>query len=466
MSVTGGGRDVSVTTLTPQRAAQARVWLGGPYGDVLATLGAAIREREGVLVLTGDVGTGKSLLTQAVLQKLRDREILVGELPYPHLDPLGFLRTVAMAYGLPSAFETREAFQLEFEEFLRRTAADRKKVLFVIDEAQQLPSSLFPEIERLLRPESGPDGDGRAPFSVLLVGQPQLESVLDEPRHGALARRITARCRLQPLTEQEVAKYLAHRLRVGAGGAALSTAVIREIHRQGEGVPRLIDQVAEKMLVAPPAMPLPAAGPVIASSNGTKRSERRGRTHGRQQHGRLHRAAQVFFVALAGGGVILTLAVGVTRYRHAQTPTDVQTRTDLQSPAVSNVATTPETPQPGVDGTERRSEEQSPSPALPSAAIGIAPTRAEPPAPPPSPRASERRPEVAPALKKPQTPSLASRPPAAVVTPSGEERRPPRPREEPAQIPVSPTPTASTGATDPDPGAIIDWLLKERARPQ
>ncbi len=358
-----------MTTSTPQRrGAYARLWLGGPYGDILGTLGTAAGEHSGVLVLTGDIGTGKTLLTQALIERLRARDMLVGELPFPHLDPLEFLRAVAMAYQLDSAFETREAFQLEFENFLRRAAADRKKVLFVIDEAQELTPELFEELERLLPPDGGTAPDDRAPFSVLLVGQLELEPILQDPSHAALAGQIRARCRLRPLTDDEVAKYLAYR------GPAPSPAGLRKVLREAKGVPRLIDHVAKQLMVAP-ARPRPAAAPVLISAKDAKRSSRRRRA---RSHGRLQLSRRVV-TASVGGAVIVALVLGVTGYRviqarHASPDTETrggvveQAATPGGASSPETMADTPQTPGGIVEqvATPTRPLEHAATPSRPS----------------------------------------------------------------------------------------------------
>jgi general secretion pathway protein A len=225
----------------------AAMWLGEPYGEALAVLRTAVRQDEGIILLTGEVGTGKTLLTKALLLRVR-QDAIVGTLLFPRLEPLDFLRAVADAYGLPSGFDAPDPFYAEFEAFLRRTGAAGKRVLFVIDEAQGLPPATLNSIERLLRPERGA-ADDRAAFNVLLVGQDELRAELREPRHAALARRITAQRRLRPLTEEEVGAYLTHRLAAtGAKRAAFTAAETREIHRGSSGLPRLINQLAQQAI--------------------------------------------------------------------------------------------------------------------------------------------------------------------------------------------------------------------------
>jgi AAA domain-containing protein len=500
-----------------------------------------------------------------------------------------------MAYRLDSAFETREAFQVEFEDFLRRAAADRKKVVFVIDEAQELTPELFEELERLLPAAGGAAPDDRAPFSVLLVGQLELEPILQDPSHAALAGQIRARCRLRPLTDEEVAKYLAYR------GPEPSPAGLRKVLREAKGVPRLIDHVAKQLMVAP-ARPRPALPPVLISSKDATRSSRRRRA---RSHGRLQLSRRVI-TASVGGAVIVALLLGVTGYRviqarHAapdtetrdggveqaatpggasppetvadtqppsgtveqaatpsrpleqaatpgrpleqaatpgrpsapdaaretatrgrigeqaatpgrlffpntlddtQTPIDDETLSDLDPPmaatATRPVLRAPETrrpgsgeagrppaglspgvteprlrstptlkaPQPGGADRERRTEERRPMSMSPPAAAAAVPDRGERLAPRDPSVGSTPPSAVTPSPKQPQTPGPAPRPTATKATPGLEERPQLRTESERAPSGTKPTPKPSAGATDSNPDAAIDWLLKERAKPR
>ena len=474
-----------MTTSTPRRrGAYARLWLGGPYGDIVATLGAAARERSGVLVLTGDVGTGKTLVTQALIERLRAANMLVGELPFPHLDPLEFLRSVATAYGLESTFETREAFQPDFENFLRGAAADRKKVLFAIDEAQELTPELFQEIERLLPPADDTAPVDRAPFSVLLVGQLKLEAILQEPSHAAVAAQIRAHCRLRSLTDEEVAKYLAYR------GPEPSPAGMRKVLRESKGVPRLIDHVAKHLMVVP-AKPLPAVAPRVVSADGVKRSSRRRRSHGRLQ------LSRHVVTALVGGAVIVALVFGVAGYRVLQarhTAPDTETRGGtVEQAATPNPVSSPDTmrdtgrPRGIVEQAATPSRASSPN-TIDEAMTPIDDTRTpiddetlgelEPPTaiiltkptarPPEGPYAGSGNAERPPARQ----PVSVSPPPAAAPVPGRQERPAPRnsavaPAPQQPQTPgPKPTSKPSSGVTDSNPGAVIDWLLNGRVKPR
>jgi type II secretory pathway predicted ATPase ExeA len=234
-------------------------WLGGPYGEAFAALSAGT----GLLVLTGEIGTGKTTVANALAQSFLDEGGLVGTLFYPSLEPLDFLRAVAHAYRLPTELTTRDAFHAELRELVRRAATEGRRVVFVVDEAQSLGGELLDEIERLMasvsdeaRPSPAaphePGVAGLGSFSVLLVGQESLESTLADPAHTRLAQRIGARYRLRPMNEDEVAAYVDHRLTAtGVDGVRFTRAAIAEIHRASEGLPRLVDSIAERAAVRP-----------------------------------------------------------------------------------------------------------------------------------------------------------------------------------------------------------------------
>jgi type II secretory pathway predicted ATPase ExeA len=246
--------DTGERPFLPKGGERAFPWLGGPFREALEALRAAVQLDEGLLLLTGDVGTGKTSLTRALLHILRHEGALVGSVVYPCLEPFEFMRAVALAFGLRAWFSTREAFQSELDGFLRQAAAKGAHVLVVVDEAQSLTPEVLDEISRLLRRPDELPPTGLAPLNALLVGQQELESMLDDQRHTALAARARTRCRLRPLTEEEVDRYVIHEVAMVSGREhPFTPAATREIHRASQGVPRLITRIAREVIAAPAA---------------------------------------------------------------------------------------------------------------------------------------------------------------------------------------------------------------------
>jgi general secretion pathway protein A len=203
-----------------------RLWLRGPYGETLTALQAAVRDREGIVILTGEAGTGKTTLTTALLDSLRDDEALAEALLYPS-----------------PVIETTSLF--EFVAVLRRRAPRHKRLLLVIDEAQNLTPGVFRDVAPVLWETASGD---RSPFTLLLAGRDGFEpTVLDE----RLAQKVTARFRLRPLTEDEAVDYVAHQLAVACVSPRhLTPEAVHAILRISGGVPRLIDMMCEDVLTA------------------------------------------------------------------------------------------------------------------------------------------------------------------------------------------------------------------------
>jgi type II secretory pathway predicted ATPase ExeA len=223
-------------------------WLGEPYQGALAALRAAVRTSPGLLLLTGEAGTGKTILTKTLVQRLRNDGALVGTRPLSPSEPGALPEAVAVAYGLPGD----EAFRAGFEEFLSRTAADRKSAVFIIDDADRLTPDTIRTIEDLL--ETAASGSPRRLFSILLVGGPGLEAMLGSARHKRLGSRITTRCQLRRLTDEEVAAFLVHRLAVaGVHGSPFKPATVRDIHRASGGLASRIGPLAQQALAPPSA---------------------------------------------------------------------------------------------------------------------------------------------------------------------------------------------------------------------
>src|SRR5439155_13320588 len=188
------------------------LWLGSAQRETLGRLKAGILDGAGVLLLTGDVGTGKSLLAKALLESLGP-QVLRATLTYARVEPLEFLNEIGDAWGIGGRHATREAFYARLEPFLAAAAAQTRRVLLLIDEAQTLSAELFVEIGHLAS-LVGEAGHARVGPSVLLIGLPELSAMLSKPENAALQTRLRVECTAVPLRDDEVREYVSHRLRV------------------------------------------------------------------------------------------------------------------------------------------------------------------------------------------------------------------------------------------------------------
>jgi type II secretory pathway predicted ATPase ExeA/Tfp pilus assembly protein PilF len=221
------------------------LWLGEKHKEALATLIYGVQDQRGFLLLTGDVGTGKTTLVNALLGQL-DESILVGNITDPKLDLIGFLNVVSASLGSPEKSEKKEDFLLRFARFLHEKYAEKKHVLLIIDEAHTLSTDHLEQI-RLLSNIELPE---RRLMSIFLVGQDELNETLTSYECRALRQRITLICRVEPLSERETTEYIRHRLKIaGTKRELFSHAAVREIQRFSRGYPRLINILCDRALL-------------------------------------------------------------------------------------------------------------------------------------------------------------------------------------------------------------------------
>lgn len=230
----------------PARAAASALWLGPTRRALLDALAGAIRLRTGVLVLTGDVGSGKTSLVDALVDTLNDGTVIAVHVPSFGLDAADFFPAVARACGLDGLPEGREAFPAGLGQMLDRASQAGQTVLLILDEAQRLGHELLGKVQELAI--AGSQGERR--LAILLVGQTELEAALLDARHGALAERIVARHVLEPLTADEVGDYIRHCLRAaGADHDIFSADAVREIARLSRGIPATIGTLCDRALL-------------------------------------------------------------------------------------------------------------------------------------------------------------------------------------------------------------------------
>jgi general secretion pathway protein A len=205
-----------------------------------------IRERKGFIQITGEVGAGKTTLCRAVLEELGPGYVTALILN-PCMSSDQLLRTILRELGLEPRVDRVDSLEALNQFLLAQLSAKRDVVLF-IDEAQDLAPELLEEIRLLSNLET----DQRKLLQIVLLGQPELRDKLNDRRLRQLRQRITVRYHLTPLSRHEVARYIQHRLQVvGANGRPSFTPwAIRRIFRYTGGVPRLVNAVCDKALLA------------------------------------------------------------------------------------------------------------------------------------------------------------------------------------------------------------------------
>jgi len=217
------------------------------HQEALNTLLLAVTGGEGFIKITGEVGTGKTLLCRRFMSLL-DSSHVVAYLPNPMMEARGLLSALAAEFEVPMPPDVGLHDQLRvLNAFLLLFAGEGKKVVVCIDEAQAMPLETL-EALRLL---SNLETDKRKLLQVVMFGQPELDEKLARNEVRQLRQRITFEYRLRPLDRTEVASYLTHRLRTAGhnGDPVFSARAANQLYRATAGVPRLLNIVAHKALL-------------------------------------------------------------------------------------------------------------------------------------------------------------------------------------------------------------------------
>jgi general secretion pathway protein A len=221
------------------------LWLGEKHKEALATLKYGILEDKGFLLLTGDVGTGKTVLIHA-LMKIIDLSAIVATVPDPGLSNIDFFNFLSEEFKMNRRFDSKGAFLIHLKHFLLNASSADKKVLLIIDEAQRLNHELIEQI-RLL---SNIEMDNRKLINIFFVGQSEFNNMLSEERHKAVRQRISVSFHLKPLSEQETRQYIMHRLNVaGCKNELFKPEALRRIYAFSRGYPRLINIICDHALL-------------------------------------------------------------------------------------------------------------------------------------------------------------------------------------------------------------------------
>ena len=171
----------------------AFLWLGEKHREALAVLKYAVLENKGVLALTGDVGTGKTTLINALLKSLGE-DTITATIYDPRLEVLDFFNTVAAAFKIEGPFDGKGKFILKFMDFLIKTHERNQKILLIIDEAQGINEDLLEEI-RLL---SNLEAKYTRLLNIFFVGQNEFIDILQKYENRALRQRVTIRYHIEP----------------------------------------------------------------------------------------------------------------------------------------------------------------------------------------------------------------------------------------------------------------------------
>ena len=226
------------------------------HGNAFDLLQYAIRRREGFVVVTGDIGTGKTTLCRALLEQI-DRTTFTALVLNPFLTEEDLLKRILQDFGVISrddvkagrvAQVTKQELIDTLYDFLLGLIPLKASAVLIIDEAQNLPLSVLEQIRILSNLET----DKEKLLQIILVGQLNLQTLLRSPDLRQLDQRVSIRYELKPLDEETVAAYVAHRLTIAGGSAAVAftAKALQRVHRLSGGIPRLINLICDRALLA------------------------------------------------------------------------------------------------------------------------------------------------------------------------------------------------------------------------
>lgn len=221
------------------------------HNEALAALYYGIRRHKGVVVVTGEVGTGKTLMLRCLLQLFKESsEIAYAYLFNCRLSAHEFLHYTASDFGLKAeSTESKSTLLLELSRFVTSRGLQGLTTVLVVDEAHNLSMELLEEIRLLSNLETNDD----KLLQIVLVGQPELDLKLDSFELRPLKQRIALRAHLSPLDEQDTDRYIQERLTIAGGSAdaepLFSPEAVKAIHQYSRGFPRLINTICENALI-------------------------------------------------------------------------------------------------------------------------------------------------------------------------------------------------------------------------
>jgi type II secretory pathway predicted ATPase ExeA len=215
--------------------------------EALACLQYGIAARKGFVVMTGEVGTGKTTLLKTVLSSFTKDRVSTAFVFNPRLDVLDFLEFVLTDFGIPPKARTKSGMLLQLNRWLIERFRNQELCAIVVDEAQNLSWELLEEIRLLTNLETSSE----KLVQIVLSGQPELEEKLRNPSVRQLRQRISMWCRTYPLSSEETQAYIGERLRIaGARQPVLSPEAVQLVYRYSKGIPRLINLICEHAMIS------------------------------------------------------------------------------------------------------------------------------------------------------------------------------------------------------------------------
>ncbi len=224
------------------------------HEEALANLVYGVQARKGFIVLTGEVGTGKTTMLECLRDYLESQYIEFAFLFNSRINPEQFFEMIAYDLNLPCARTSKTEVLFALNQLLVEQAQDGRTVVLLVDEAHNLEWEVLEEIRLLGNLENR---NGKL-LQIILSGQPELDRKLDAPNLRQLKQRIVLRCNLQPFTLRDAVEYIESRLEKAGmpDQDVFSEELMAEIHVRAQGIPRLINAICDNLLLTAFAMEL------------------------------------------------------------------------------------------------------------------------------------------------------------------------------------------------------------------
>jgi general secretion pathway protein A len=237
------------------------------HNEALAALYYGVRRHKGFVVVTGEVGTGKTLVLRCLLQLLKQStDVAYAYLFNSLLSPAEFLQYILADFGLPASGKNKAELLFDLSQFLISRGSKKLTTVLIVDEAHHLAAEILEEVRLLTNLETAND----KLLQIVLVGQPELDEKLDSIGLRQLKQRIALRARLDPLDVNETKGYIERRMHVAGSSYEVNTLfpgqTIAAVSHYSRGFPRLINTICENALITAYARQMRSVTPEIIES--------------------------------------------------------------------------------------------------------------------------------------------------------------------------------------------------------
>lgn len=221
------------------------LWLGEQYREALAALEYGIRSTKGLILLTGDVGTGKTTLVNATINRW-NLDSVIASVSDPQMEIMDFYNFLAHSFRMDRRFGSKGDFLVKFSHLVFKVYKQNKKLLLIIDEAQRLTHELLEEIRHLSNIET----QNTKLLTIILAGQNELNTILRQDINRAVRQRISLNYHLKPLSKNDTREYIKHRLNIaGTEKKIFKADALPAIMSFSSGYPRLINSICDHAML-------------------------------------------------------------------------------------------------------------------------------------------------------------------------------------------------------------------------